>query len=64
VCLSFVDAREEFPFDATNSVFKVTGKMFALSPLDGLHCGSASSATLPWPCSCAAATRRSPPAIT
>lgn len=31
VCLSFAGAREEFPFDEANSVFKVAGKIFALS---------------------------------
>lgn len=34
LCLSFPGAREEFPFDEANSVFKVAGKMFALSPLN------------------------------
>lgn len=33
LCLSFPGAREEFPFDEANSVFKVAGKIFALSPL-------------------------------
>jgi predicted DNA-binding protein (MmcQ/YjbR family) len=36
VYLSFAGAREEFPFDETNSVFKVSGKMFALSRLGGI----------------------------
>jgi predicted DNA-binding protein (MmcQ/YjbR family) len=36
VCLSFAGAGEEFPFDEANSVFKVSGKIFALSRLDGL----------------------------
>ena len=35
VCLGFTGAREEFPFDADNSVFKVAGKIFAISRLDG-----------------------------
>lgn len=35
VCLSFTGAREEFPFGEENSVFKVAGKMFALSGLGG-----------------------------
>jgi predicted DNA-binding protein (MmcQ/YjbR family) len=35
VCLSFAGAGEEFPFDEANSVFKVAGKIFALSRLDG-----------------------------
>ena len=35
VCLSFAGAREEFPFDEANSVFKVAGKIFALSRLNG-----------------------------
>jgi predicted DNA-binding protein (MmcQ/YjbR family) len=35
MCLSFAGAREEFPFDEANSVFKVAGKIFALSRLDG-----------------------------
>ncbi|MFF8279231.1 MmcQ/YjbR family DNA-binding protein [Streptomyces lateritius] len=33
-CLDFNDAREEFPFGPEASVFKVAGKMFALSALD------------------------------
>lgn len=33
-CLSFNDAVEEFPFGPEASVFKVAGKMFALSSLD------------------------------
>jgi predicted DNA-binding protein (MmcQ/YjbR family) len=36
VCLSFAGAGEEFPFDELNSVFKVAGKIFALSRLDGV----------------------------
>jgi predicted DNA-binding protein (MmcQ/YjbR family) len=32
-CLSFNGAEETFPFGPENSVFKVAGKMFALSPL-------------------------------
>jgi predicted DNA-binding protein (MmcQ/YjbR family) len=32
-CLAQPDAREEFPFGPETSVFKVAGKMFALSPL-------------------------------
>ena len=32
-CLAQPGATEEFPFDATTSVFKVGGKMFALSNL-------------------------------
>ena len=32
-CLAQPDAREEFPFGTETSVFKVRGKMFALSPL-------------------------------
>lgn len=35
VCLSFTGAGEEFPFDEENSVFKVAGKMFAISRLRG-----------------------------
>ncbi|MFD9894663.1 MmcQ/YjbR family DNA-binding protein [Amycolatopsis sp. NPDC059027] len=35
ICLGLTGAREEFPFGAENSVFKVAGKMFALSPLRG-----------------------------
>jgi len=35
-CLAFAGAREEFPFDDVNSVFKVAGKIFALSRLDGV----------------------------
>ena len=34
-CLGFAGAGEEFPFDEANSVFKVAGKIFALSRLDG-----------------------------
>jgi predicted DNA-binding protein (MmcQ/YjbR family) len=33
-CLSFVGAQETFPFGPETSVFKVAGKMFALSQLD------------------------------
>jgi predicted DNA-binding protein (MmcQ/YjbR family) len=33
-CLSFPDAAEAFPFGPETSVFKVAGKMFALSRLD------------------------------
>ncbi|MFG2357629.1 MmcQ/YjbR family DNA-binding protein [Streptomyces sp. NPDC048521] len=33
-CLSFNAAVEDFPFDAKTSVFKVLGKMFALTDLD------------------------------
>ena len=36
VCLSFAGAREEFPFDEANSVFKVAGKIFALSRLNSV----------------------------
>jgi predicted DNA-binding protein (MmcQ/YjbR family) len=32
-CLGMPGAGEEFPFDANNSVFKVSGKIFAISPL-------------------------------
>ena len=32
-CLSFTDAEETFPFGPQTSVFKVAGKMFALSAL-------------------------------
>jgi predicted DNA-binding protein (MmcQ/YjbR family) len=34
-CLARPSAVEEFPFDAATSVFKVGGKMFALTALDG-----------------------------
>jgi predicted DNA-binding protein (MmcQ/YjbR family) len=34
-CLGFVGAEETFPFGPENSVFKVAGKVFALSRLDG-----------------------------
>ncbi|MCW3065200.1 MAG: hypothetical protein JWN32_2372 [Solirubrobacterales bacterium] len=34
-CLGFVGADETFPFGPENSVFKVVGKVFALSRLDG-----------------------------
>ena len=33
-CLSFTGAEETFPFGPENSVFKVEGKIFALSRLD------------------------------
>ncbi|MFJ4867340.1 MmcQ/YjbR family DNA-binding protein [Streptomyces sp. NPDC088757] len=33
-CLEFNDATEEFPFGPETSVFKVAGKLFALSALD------------------------------
>ncbi|WP_415950261.1 MmcQ/YjbR family DNA-binding protein [Streptomyces sp. KLOTTS4A1] len=33
-CLSFDAVTEEFPFNAETSVFKVLGKIFALSALD------------------------------
>ncbi|GHC42079.1 MmcQ/YjbR family DNA-binding protein [Streptomyces flavofungini] len=33
-CLSFNDTVEEFPFGPDTSVFKVAGKLFALSALD------------------------------
>jgi predicted DNA-binding protein (MmcQ/YjbR family) len=33
-CLSFNEAVEDFPFNPDTSVFKVLGKMFALSRLD------------------------------
>lgn len=33
-CLSFNDVVEDFPFRPETSVFKVAGKMFALSTLD------------------------------
>lgn len=36
VCLGFAGAEETFPFGPENSVFKVDGKMFALSRLDGV----------------------------
>ncbi|KAA9148946.1 MmcQ/YjbR family DNA-binding protein [Amycolatopsis acidicola] len=35
LCLSLPGSREEFPFDEGTSVFKVSGKMFALSRLSG-----------------------------
>ncbi|MCH0540629.1 MmcQ/YjbR family DNA-binding protein [Streptomyces sp. MUM 203J] len=34
-CLDFADAVEDFPFGPETSVFKVAGKMFALTALDG-----------------------------
>jgi predicted DNA-binding protein (MmcQ/YjbR family) len=33
-CLARPGATEDFPFGPVNSVFKVSGKIFALSPLD------------------------------
>ncbi len=35
LCLGFVGAEETFPFSPGTSVFKVAGKMFALSRLSG-----------------------------
>lgn len=35
LCLSFNAAVEDYPFNPDTSVFKVLGKMFALSHLDG-----------------------------
>ena len=35
LCLGFPGAVEEFPFSPTTSVFKVEGKIFAISALDG-----------------------------
>jgi predicted DNA-binding protein (MmcQ/YjbR family) len=35
ICLGFTGAEETFPFGPENSVFKVDGKMFAISRLDG-----------------------------
>ncbi|MFI0236161.1 MmcQ/YjbR family DNA-binding protein [Streptomyces sp. NPDC016845] len=35
-CLSFNAAVEDFPFNPETSVFKVLGKVFALSSLDGV----------------------------
>jgi predicted DNA-binding protein (MmcQ/YjbR family) len=35
LCLSFPGSEETFPFGPENSVFKVAGKIFALSRLDG-----------------------------
>lgn len=35
-CLSYAGAGESFPFGPETSVFKVAGKMFALSALDAL----------------------------
>jgi predicted DNA-binding protein (MmcQ/YjbR family) len=35
LCLGFPGAREDFPFGEATSVFKVAGKMFALSALAG-----------------------------
>ena len=35
LCLGFAGAEETFPFTPGTSVFKVAGKMFALSRLDG-----------------------------
>jgi len=34
-CLSLPDVSEHFPFDETTLVFKVNGKMFALTDLEG-----------------------------
>ena len=34
LCLSFPGSEQTFPFDAATSVFKVAGKMFALSALE------------------------------
>ncbi|MBA0126990.1 MmcQ/YjbR family DNA-binding protein [Haloechinothrix sp. YIM 98757] len=35
LCRAFPGAREEFPFDDKHSVFKVGGKIFAITALDG-----------------------------
>jgi predicted DNA-binding protein (MmcQ/YjbR family) len=35
LCLSFAGAEETFPFGPENSVFKVGGKIFALTRLEG-----------------------------
>jgi predicted DNA-binding protein (MmcQ/YjbR family) len=35
-CLAFAGVGEEFPFDEANSVFKVRGKIFAISRLAGV----------------------------
>ncbi len=35
LCLSFPGSEETFPFGPENSVFKVAGRIFALSRLDG-----------------------------
>jgi predicted DNA-binding protein (MmcQ/YjbR family) len=37
LCLSFEGAEETFPFGPKTSVFKVRGKMFALSQLDAVE---------------------------
>lgn len=35
-CLSFPDVTEEFPFDEVSLVFKVSGKIFLILPLDAV----------------------------
>lgn len=44
-CLSFNAAAEDFPFSPEISVFKVRGKLFALSHLDARPSRATSSAT-------------------
>lgn len=44
-CLSFNATVEEFPFNPDTSVFKVLGKLFALTRLDATPSRSTSSAT-------------------
>jgi len=48
---------ETFPFGAKTSVFKVAGKMFALSQLAEHRSASASSASRSSPSNCARPTR-------
>ena len=36
-CLSLQDTTEEFPFGPENMVFKVRGKMFALTDIENFH---------------------------
>jgi len=59
-CLSFAGAEETFPFGTRTSVFKVEGKMFALSALDGAPL----SVSLKCEPSLAEALRATHPAVT
>jgi predicted DNA-binding protein (MmcQ/YjbR family) len=58
-CLSFAGAEETFPFGPRTSVFKVAGKMFALSALGG----ESLSVSLKCEPALAAALRETHPAV-
>ncbi len=64
-CLSFDDTVEDFPFNPETSVFKVAGKLFALSALGARPLTVNLKATRTTPSGCAPSTRTpSPPATT